>query len=121
MPAERLPRVLFVGRGRYSLPLSDSQAKKWDAIEKVIDYRVLGAAEPGSERQHRALPTQCADTPGALSGALFQARLPFRIRRQIDEFDPDAIVCADPFICAAALVGRRLAKAVDPGDRRGAR
>ena len=121
MPAERLPRVLFVGRGRYLLPLTASQAKKWYAVEKLMDFRVLGGAEPGSggntERFRLSGPTR----PARLSGALFQVRLPARIARQIRDYDPDAIICADPFICAAALVGRRLAQAVDPVDRRGSR
>ena len=113
--ADGLPRVLFVGRGRYSLPLSDSQAKKWHAVEKVIDYRVLGGAEPGFGWQHRALPAQRAHPAGRRSTERSsRSRLPFRIARQIREFDPDAIVCADPFICAAALVGRRLARRSTP-------
>ena len=38
------PRVLFVGRSRYRLPLPAWLAKKWDAIEELVDYRVIGAA-----------------------------------------------------------------------------
>lgn len=114
MPAERLPRVLFVGRGRYSLPLSDSQARKWHALEPVIDYRVLGAAEPGSSGSTERFRLSAPTRPARLNGALFQARLPGRIARQIRDFDPDAIICADPFICAAALVGRRLARRSTP-------
>ena len=37
------PRVLFVGRMRYHLPLPAWLAKKWDAVEHELDYRVLGA------------------------------------------------------------------------------
>ena len=65
MPAERLPRVLFVGRGRYSLPLPHSQARKWHALEQVIDYRVLGAAEPGSGGSTERFRLSAPDTPGA--------------------------------------------------------
>jgi glycosyltransferase involved in cell wall biosynthesis len=111
---EEKPRVLFVGRGRYMLPLSDAQETKWRALEKVIDYRVLGSAERGStgstERFRLSAPTR----PALLNGALFQARLPLRIGRQIIEFEPDAIMCGDPFICAAALVARRFAKRATP-------
>ena len=44
------PRVLFVGRARYSLPLPGWLAKKWDAVEQELDYRVIGAATAESGR-----------------------------------------------------------------------
>jgi glycosyltransferase involved in cell wall biosynthesis len=113
VPDEK-PRVLFVGRGRYMLPLSDAQAKKWHAIEKVIDYRILGGAERGSTASTERFRLSAPTRPALLSGALFQARLPVRIERQITEFVPDVIICADPFICAAALVARRLARRAIP-------
>jgi glycosyltransferase involved in cell wall biosynthesis len=104
-----LPRVLFVGRGRYSLPLPGWLAKKWDAIEPQLDYRVLGAAEEGSgsttERFRLAKPRR----PRRLDGALFHLLLPFRVRRELREFRPAALIASDPFVGAAALVGRRLA------------
>ena len=111
---DRNPRVLFVGRGRYRLPLPDWLAKKWDAIEEVIDYRILGAAEPGSGTRGERFRLSPPAHPRALDGVLFYLRLPFRIRRQIGEFAPDAIVAADPFVGAAALLGRRLAGATTP-------
>ncbi len=108
------PRVLFVGRGRYRLPLPDSLARKWDAIEEVIDYRVLGAAEPGSDTRSERFRLSAPARPAGLDGALFHARLPFRVRRQIVDFAPDAIVAADPFVGAAVLAGRRLAGVSTP-------
>jgi glycosyltransferase involved in cell wall biosynthesis len=108
------PRVLFLGRSRYLLPLPNWLSKKWDAMEQVIDYRVLGAAEPGGQTRSRRFRLHPPERPRALDGALFYVRLPFRIKRQIDEFDPEAIVAADPFIGAAALVGRRLARVTTP-------
>lgn len=111
---ERLPRVLFVGRGRYRLPLPAWLAKKWDALEETMDYRVLGAAEPGSATRSERFRLSAPAHPAALDGALFQVRLPFRIRRQLVEFCPDAVVAADPFIGAAAFAGRRLAGGSTP-------
>jgi glycosyltransferase involved in cell wall biosynthesis len=106
--------VLFVGRGRYRLPLPAWLAKKWDALEETMDYRVLGAAEPGSATRSERFRLSAPAHPAALDGALFQVRLPFRIRRQLVEFCPDAVVAADPFIGAAAFAGRRLAGGSTP-------
>ena len=111
---DRNPRVLFVGRSRHRLPLASWLAKKWDAIEELIDYRVLGAAEPGSVTSNERFRLRAPAHPRVLDGALFYIRLPFRIRRQIDEFDPEVVVAADPFIGATALIGRRLARATPP-------
>jgi hypothetical protein len=100
------PRVLFVGRSRYRLPLPAWLARKWDAIEQQLDYRILGAAEDGSpisaERFRLAAPMR----PRLLDGPGFYARLPFRVRREIDAYHPDVIVAADPFVGLAALAGR---------------
>jgi glycosyltransferase involved in cell wall biosynthesis len=86
-------------------------AKKWDAIEELIDYRVLGASEPGSKTRSERFRLRAPERPRALDGVLFYVRLPFRIRHQIEEFDPDVIVATDPLIGAAVLIGRRLARA----------
>ncbi len=111
---ERLPRVLFVGRGRYRLPLPAWLAKKWDALEETIDYRVLGAAEPGSAARTERFRLSPPARPPVLDGALFAARLPFRVRRMIAEFEPEVIVAADPLVGASVLAGRRLAGVATP-------
>jgi glycosyltransferase involved in cell wall biosynthesis len=112
--SDRNPRVLFLGRSRYLLPLPVWLAKKWDAIEEVIDYRVLGAAEPGGKTRNGRFRLRPPARPRALDGVLFYLRLPLGVRRQIHEFDPEAIVAADPFTGAAALVGRSLARVTTP-------
>jgi glycosyltransferase involved in cell wall biosynthesis len=108
------PRVLFVGRSRFRLPLADWLARKWDAVETQLDYRILGAAEEGSplraERFRLAPPAR----PRRLDGILFHVRLPLRVRQQLAEFRPDAIVASDPFVGAAALAGRALARSRTP-------
>lgn len=108
------PRVLFVGRGRYRLPLPQWLAKKWDALEAVLDYRVLGAAEAGSAPSDERFRLSAPAHPRALDGVIFHLRLPRRIRRQIDELRPDAIVAENPFVGAAALVARRRASSRPP-------
>jgi glycosyltransferase involved in cell wall biosynthesis len=104
------PRVLFVGRARYSLPLPGWLAKKWDAVEKELDYRVIGAATedsgPSDDRFRLARPAW----PRRLDGLLFYLRLPLRLRRQVLSFRPEAIFASDPFLGVAALAGRTLAR-----------
>jgi len=102
------PSVLIVGRTRYRLPLDGSLARKFDALSNELDVRVLAARSPGAAGHDPRFRLYGPGRPAALAGGLFQARLPFRIRRHILEFEPDVIICADPFICAAALAARRL-------------
>jgi len=112
--SDQRPRVLFVGRSRYTLPLPEWLAKKWNAVERQIDYRVLASAVNGSpiasERFRLVAPTR----PQQLDGLLFYIRLPFRVRRQIRDFHPDAIIASDPYVGAASMVGRALVPGLRP-------
>ena len=42
-------RVLFVGRSRYRLPLSETLRRKWDALADVLDVRVVASSFDRSE------------------------------------------------------------------------
>lgn len=101
------PKTLFVGRARYTLPLPEGQARKWDALERELDYRVLATAADGDAARSgrfelvRSLPV--AD------GLLYYLLLPWRIRRSVRAFRPEAVVAEDPHTAAAALVARRFA------------
>jgi len=101
-----LPRVLMVGRTRYTLPLPEWLARKFDALERQLDYRVLASAEDGSPTtsdRFRLLPPA---RPRLLDGVLFYLRCPLAIRRQIRDFRPEAIIAESPYTAAAALVAR---------------
>lgn len=102
------PRVLLVGRTRYSLPLSPTLARRFDALRNELDVRVLAAGRDGDEtfRLVRALP--------ALDGAAFYASLPIRIARELRSFQPDAVLAQSPYEGAAALAARRLARVRTP-------
>ena len=101
------PRVLFVGRSRYRLPLPGWLAGKWDALDDVLDLRIVGSAAPGSAGTDERFRL---DQPRSrLDGALFYLRMPRRVRRELRAFRPDAVVAADPFVGATVLLGRRLA------------
>jgi len=97
------PRVLFVSR-RVQLPLSPSLARKWDAVGRELDFRVLAGGDGGNERFHlaRTLP--------ALDGPAFFAALPVRIARELRDFRPHAVLAQGAHEAAAALVGRKLAR-----------
>jgi len=103
------PRVLFVGRMRYQLPLPAWLAKKWDAVESELDYRVIGAAAADSASSDTRFRLTRPFRPHLFDGLLFYLRLPFRVRRHIRDFRPEAIFASDPVLGAAALLGRALA------------
>ena len=95
-------RVLMVRRTRYRLPLSPALARKFDALDRVVDLRVLatrGSGSAGADPRFRLV----ADA------ASFWPALPFRIARELHRFRPDAVLAQSPFETAAALLARRLA------------
>jgi glycosyltransferase involved in cell wall biosynthesis len=104
------PRVLFVGRTRYRLPLSPSLARKWDALAQELDVRVLATAHAGSTTGDATFTLVRPLRPRALDGVAFWLALPTRIARMLRTFRPDAVVCQTAYDAAAALVARRLAR-----------
>jgi glycosyltransferase involved in cell wall biosynthesis len=102
------PRLLFVGRARYELPLSPTMRLKWDAVAAELDYRVVASSPDGSQGDDvfrlRARTT--------LDGPRFWLGLPFRIRREARRFSPAAIVAQSPFEGAAALLAHTGARVI---------
>ena len=94
------PRVLFVGRNHYRLPLDASLARKWDALSEEFDLRVL-ASGTGTD------PRFVLVAPRPLDGPRFYAALPARIARELRSFRPDAVVTQSPFEALAAELARR--------------
>jgi glycosyltransferase involved in cell wall biosynthesis len=98
------PRVLIVGRSRYRLPLEGGLKRKFDALAAELDVRVLASARDGSptrDETFRLVP------PRGLDGPRFWAELPFRVRRELESFRPDAVLVQSPYEAAAALLARR--------------
>jgi glycosyltransferase involved in cell wall biosynthesis len=94
------PRVLFVARTRYALPLSDALARKWDALADELDLRVLARGSgTGDPRFALTLPSN------GLACALALTRA---VADELRDFEPDAILAQGPHDAAAALVARRL-------------
>jgi glycosyltransferase involved in cell wall biosynthesis len=105
----RKPRVLFVGRTRYRLPLSPSLARKWEALGGELELRVLASAHPGSPAGDSTFRL-VRPLPRLVDGPAFWLALPSRVAAELRAFRPDAIVCQTAYDAAAALVARRIAR-----------
>jgi glycosyltransferase involved in cell wall biosynthesis len=95
------PRVLFVSRTRYRLPLEASLARKWDALGAELELRVLatgldGAADDGRFR------LVAARTPA------FYLALPLHLAQELRRFRPQVVVAQSPYEASAVLVARLL-------------
>jgi glycosyltransferase involved in cell wall biosynthesis len=97
------PRVLFVSR-RVQLPLSPSLRRKWDAVGRELDFRVLAGGDGHDEHFH------LAPTLPALDGPAFFAALPLRIARELRAFHPHAVLAQGAHESAAAVAARKLAR-----------
>jgi glycosyltransferase involved in cell wall biosynthesis len=104
------PRVLFVARDRFRLPLDGISKRKFDALEEVLDYRMLASAPaPGHDGDgHFRLVGPFR--PSFLDGALFYATLVPRIVQALRGFEPGLVIAQSPYEAAAALVARRIAR-----------
>ncbi len=94
------PRVLFVGRTRYRLPLGESLERKWDALEQRMELRVL-ASGSGSDPRFLLVPPRRADGPR------FYAGLTGRVARELRAFRPDVVVAESPYEALAVELARR--------------
>jgi glycosyltransferase involved in cell wall biosynthesis len=102
----------MVARTRYRLPLSPSLARKFDALERRFDLRVLGSAADGSAAEH---PTfRLAPRLPKLDGPAFWAALPFRVARELRRFRPQVVIVQGPYEGAAVLAARALARVRAP-------
>ena len=102
------PRVLFVGRTRYRLPLDPALARKWAALGDELDLRVLARAAERTNGHDPSFRLSEPVGPRALDGPLFYATLPVRVARELREFRPDVLFVQSPYEAAAALAARRL-------------
>jgi glycosyltransferase involved in cell wall biosynthesis len=104
------PRVLFVSRERFRLPLGGAQKRKWDALADVVDHRVLAAAPAGYPRGDGRFRLVAPARPRLLDGALYYLLLPWRIARELRAFRPDAALVQGVHETVAFLFARRLAR-----------
>jgi len=59
----------MAARTRYRLPLNESVGRKFDALERLFELRVLGTALPGSPTQNGVFRLQRPFRPRKLDGA----------------------------------------------------
>ena len=99
-----------MARTRYRLPLDDASRKKFEALERVADVRVLASAAdedpPDDETFHLVKPMH----PRALDGLAFHLTLPARVARELRAFAPDAVLVHGAHDVPAVLLGRRIAR-----------
>jgi len=102
-------KLLMAGRTRYTLPLSPSLARKFDALSEELDVRVLGTAAGGGGADPRFRLYRPV-RPRRLDGLAFYALLPFRVSRELREHRPDAVLAQGGQESALVLLGRFLAR-----------
>ena len=104
----------MVGRTRYRLPLDESLLRKFDALESVLDLRVIGSAPAGFPRSNGVFTLVPPLAVRALDGLVFHLLLPFRVAREIRAFEPTIVLVQGAHEAAFALVGRKLARSRVP-------
>ena len=97
------PRVLFVGRTDYKLPLDESLAKKWDALSERLELLVL-ASGTGSDPRFDLVP------PRPFAGPRFYGGLAGRVARELRSFKPDAVVTQSPYEAFACELARSVTR-----------
>ncbi len=103
------PRVLFVARTRYRLPLDQTLRRRFDALSAELEWRQLAtAAGPGVDDERFALAP--VFPVRRLDGLAFYAALPARVARELRRFRPEAVVVQGAHETALVLLARRLAR-----------
>jgi glycosyltransferase involved in cell wall biosynthesis len=104
------PRVLFVGRTRYRLPLDESVERKFRALEDQLTIRVLGSAHAESQLGSPTFRLVRRKRPAFLDGALFYATLPALVAVELRRFRPHVVITQSVYEAAAAVVAKTLVR-----------
>ena len=104
------PRVLFVARTRYRLPLDRGLRARFSALEERLDFRVLASATADSAPAEGAFTLGPPFPVRRLDGVAFLLTLPTRAARELRRFRPDVVLVQGAHEAAAVLLGRRLAR-----------
>jgi glycosyltransferase involved in cell wall biosynthesis len=103
-------RVLMVGRTRYTLPLSESLGRKFDALAGVFDLHVLASAGSRTSDGDGMFTLIPPARLRPLDAPAFYGTLVPRIATELRRLRPDAVVAQSPYEALAALAARRLTR-----------
>ena len=105
------PRVLFVARTRYRLPLDAALRTRFRALQDRLDCRVLASAPADSALVADELFELVRPLPvRRLDGLAFFAWLPLRAARELRRFRPDVVLVQGAHEAAAVMLGRALVR-----------
>ncbi len=79
-------------------------------MASALDVHVLASAATGSPLRDETFTLVPPLRPRLLDGLFFHASLPFRIRRLLRDFQPDAVLVQGAHDAASAVIARRLAR-----------
>jgi glycosyltransferase involved in cell wall biosynthesis len=104
----RRPRVLFVGGSPFDLPLPPDLDRKWNAVSRELDVRVIGRANAvrSTDPRFRLIPQPPRPLRGLGKYVALQAIVGGELRR----FRPDVVVTKSPFEAFSLLPVRKLAR-----------
>jgi glycosyltransferase involved in cell wall biosynthesis len=104
----RRRRVLFVGSSGFDLPLSPSLARKWDALSRDMEVRVIGRSQgiQATDPRFRLVPQR---VPILRSLGYYASLLPI-VGVELRRFRPDVVITKSPHEAFALLPVWRLAR-----------
>ena len=105
-----LPRVLFVARTRYALPLSRTLERRFSALSEQLDWHQLATTRERAAIRTERFTLYPPFPVAALDGAAFYAALPARVARSIRDLRPDVVIVQGGQDTALALLGRSLGR-----------
>ena len=108
------PRVLFLARTRYRLPLTQTLQRRFDALSEVLDWRQLGTSLDGRAVRTDRFTLVRPFPLGPLEGAAFYAAFPARVIRELRAYRPDVVIVQGAQDTALALLARRVARVGAP-------
>jgi glycosyltransferase involved in cell wall biosynthesis len=104
------PRVLFVGRARLRFPLARGLERRFEALSEELEWRQLGTSVGGDPPTDVRFVLERPFPVRRLDGLFYHLALPFRVRRELHRFRPDAVIVQGAQETALVLLGRRLAR-----------
>ncbi len=104
------PRVLFLARTRYRLPLSPSLQRRFDALSTLLDWRQFGTSLAGPPVRTERFTLVRRLPIGPLEGASFYAAFPVRVVRELRSFRPDVVIVQGSQDAALTMLARAVAR-----------